>query len=200
MSPEQAAGGSVGLPVGPVLLRLDSLRDGGRPPAVSQEHAGRVDDRDHPRGAGATIARRTFGSGSVSMDRRAMPGERAGRPVLVHARPRSRARNPPRPPVRSQPHGGGRCGRPAGIPRTRVVLFLHCFRSGSFALLSVRRSRFCGREDAGRGTRDPLPDPLGPRCLASGVAGWSNDRVQLRPRRRAAHLAETAPRGGRGLR
>ena len=75
MSPEQASGRGGRLPVGPVLVRLDSLRDGDGQEAVPAGRRRRDAGGDPPRGAGAARAIDSAAPGAAALDRRALPGQ-----------------------------------------------------------------------------------------------------------------------------
>ena len=85
MSPEQATGASIDYPVGPVLVRLDPLRDGDGPAGVPARLGAADADGDHPGRAGADRGAESEGSGARCA------GSSSG------ASPRSRGTATPRP-------------------------------------------------------------------------------------------------------
>ena len=92
MSPEQAAGRARRLPVRPVFLRGDSLRDGDRPTRLPARHGRRNADRDHSGRAAVRLSAPTPEPRAAALDHRTMPQQGAGGALRLDEGPRARSR------------------------------------------------------------------------------------------------------------
>ena len=81
MSPEQASGEAARLSLGPVLVRLDPVRDGDGEACVSEEDGDRHARGDPERGARADRLAQSAGPGTPALDRRALPLQGARGPL-----------------------------------------------------------------------------------------------------------------------
>ena len=120
MSPEQASGRAAGLPLRPVLVGLDPLRDGDGTEGVPEEDRGRDDVGDHPRGAradrrssGPRFRRRCAGSSSAASPRT----RRSATPRRATSRGTWRACGTTSPRSRAAPR---RCSRRRAARRSAV--------------------------------------------------------------------------------
>ena len=112
-------------PVGPVLARLDPLRDGDGRPRLPARNERRDAHRDHSRGRRADRTAKRVGPGAVSLDRGPVSPEGSRGALRVDARSRARHQEHPRASVRGLGVGRDRPPEIAGIaraPRRRPIL------------------------------------------------------------------------------
>ena len=163
------------LPLGPVLARLDPLRDGDGQARLPEEDRGRDALGDHPRRPGADDRREPAGAGAAALDRRALPRQGAGEPVRRDPRPRARPQADARPSLGDLPRDVRR-----GEARRRAGA--RWWAAGLAALLAV------GVADRPRRGGAAAAAPKRRRLLAPDLRPGPRGRAELFSRRQVPRL------------